>query len=74
MNGVVAVHGPVAAKIAEAEEELNLLPELEATHVFPRVFYVCRWRSIPRQDAELFQMDVDGMLPAMGVVPYDPPF
>jgi hypothetical protein len=43
MNGVVAVHGPVAAKIAEAEEELNLLPELQATDVFPRAFYVC-WR------------------------------
>jgi hypothetical protein len=69
MNGVVAVHGPIAAKIAEAEEELNLLAELQAHHVFPRVFYPWRRHSIPRQDLELFHMDVDGMLPAMGAVP-----
>ncbi len=39
MDGVVAVHGPVAAKIAEAGEELNLFAELEATHVLPGHFY-----------------------------------
>src|SRR5260370_31196318 len=73
MNGVVAVHGPVAAKIAEAEEELNRLVERQATDVFPRVFHP-RNPSRPLQDPELFQMDVDGMLPATGVVPYYPPF
>jgi hypothetical protein len=74
MDGVVAVHGPVAAKIAEAEEKLNLFAELQATHVFPRMFYACRRDAIPRQDPELFHMDVDGMLPAMGVVSQYPPF
>src|SRR2546426_6846728 len=71
---IVAVHGPAAAEVTEAEEQLDLLIEPEPGDVLAAKLDVAAPDElvIAADHLELFQVDVDGMLPAAGVVLDDP--
>src|SRR5262249_49824093 len=74
MHEVVAVHRIPAEEIAEPEEKMHRVIELDPHHVFSRCLYERRRRSVPGQDLEFFEMDVDRMLPAARAVHQDPVF
>src|SRR5438552_16321146 len=76
VNRVVAVHRIVAAEVPEAHHQLDLLVETQLYDILPGEFDVPRLDQLPvaPDDLELLQVNVDGVLPAAGVVLQDPPF
>src|SRR5881296_418247 len=90
MNDVMAVHGPITHKVPETEEERDVLAELQPCNILAGYLDVgnigaegadtgaasakSAVAAAPLQDLELFQMDVDGVLPTAGRVAKDPVF
>src|SRR5207244_2743902 len=72
VHDVVTVHRVSAEEVSEAEEDPDLLVALEPDDVLPGDLVGGRSGSIPGQDAEFLEMDVDRMLPVTGIVPEDP--
>src|SRR5206468_11781035 len=76
VDRVVAVHGPAAPEVTEAKEQLDLLVEPEPGDVLAAEFDVAAPDEpvVAPHHLEFFEVNVDGMLPAAGVVLDDPAF
>ena len=68
------VHGIAAAEIPEPHHEFDLFVESQPHDVFAAGFHVpaLDLLAVAADDAELLQVNVDGVLPSAGVVPQDP--
>src|SRR5438105_4509308 len=74
VDGVVAVHGIGALVVAEAHDQLDLVAWTQLDRVLAPVLHRAGQDglAVVPEDAELLQVDVDGVLPASGVVLEDP--
>src|SRR5919106_4864253 len=67
---VVTVDRITAAEVAEPHDYFDLLVLTQTDHIFPRELHVAALNlpAVTPDDAEFLQVDVNGMLPAAGVV------
>src|SRR5262245_14429979 len=72
MDGVVAVHGITAYEIPEAHKELYSSIATQSRHVLPSSFHGRRSGAVALQHLKLFEVYVDRVFPAAGVVLQDP--